>query len=46
MFNIIVTESYDAMSSEAYKIVKETLKKESPVLGLGQAIRRWDCTKS
>ena len=34
MFNIIVTESYDAMSSEAYKIVKETLKKESPVLGL------------
>lgn len=32
--NVIVVDDYDAVSSEAFKIVKEVLKKENPVLGL------------
>lgn len=34
MFNIIITDSYDKVSSEAFRIMKEELKKEAPVLGL------------
>jgi glucosamine-6-phosphate deaminase len=34
MFNIIVADDYDAVSREAFKIVKEVMKKEHPVLGL------------
>ncbi len=34
MFSIIVKENYDEVSSEAFRIMKETLRKEKPVLGL------------
>lgn len=34
MFNIIVCNDYDEVSSEAFKIMKEVLKKPNPVLGL------------
>lgn len=34
MFNIIVCENYDEVSREAFKIVKQTVQKENPVLGL------------
>ena len=34
MFNIIITENYDQVSSEAFKIMREVVKKENPVLGL------------
>lgn len=34
MFNIIVTDNYDQASSEAFKIMRDVLRKENPVLGL------------
>ncbi len=34
MFNIIICQNYDEVSREAFRIMKETLKKEAPVLGL------------
>ena len=34
MFNIIIAENYDEVSREAFKIMKETVKKDNPVLGL------------
>ena len=34
MFNIIVCNDYDEVSSEAFKVMKEVLKKSNPVLGL------------
>ena len=34
MFNIIIADNYDQVSSEAFKIMRETVKKEHPVLGL------------
>ena len=34
MFNIIITENYDQVSTEAFMIMKKTMKLENPVLGL------------
>ncbi len=34
MFNIIITENYDQVASEAFRIMRETVMKERPVLGL------------
>lgn len=34
MFNIIITENYDQVASEAFRIMKEAVTKENPVLGL------------
>ena len=34
MFNIIVKENYAQVSSEAFRIMRETIRKENPVLGL------------
>lgn len=34
MYNIIITDSYDQVASEAFRIMKETVMKENPVLGL------------
>ena len=34
MFNIIIAENYDQVSSEAFKIMREVIRKENPVLGL------------
>ena len=34
MFNIIVCKDYDEVSSEAFKVMRETLDKGNPVLGL------------
>lgn len=34
MFNIVVCKDYDEVSSEAFKVMKETLDKGNPVLGL------------
>lgn len=34
MFNIIITENYDQVSSEAFRIMRETVAREHPVLGL------------
>ena len=34
MFNIIVCDDYDLVSSEAFKIMRQTLQNEKPVLGL------------
>lgn len=34
MFNIIIADNYDEVSREAFKIMKETVSKENPVLGL------------
>ena len=34
MFNIIIRDTYEELSAEAFKPVKEVLKKEHPVLGL------------
>lgn len=34
MFNIIIKDNYDEVSFEAFKVMKEVLKKDSPVLGL------------
>ncbi|MBR4163819.1 MAG: glucosamine-6-phosphate deaminase [Solobacterium sp.] len=34
MFNIIIKENYAQVSSEAFRIMRETIRKENPVLGL------------
>ena len=34
MFNIIITENYDQVSTEAFMIMKKTMTLENPVLGL------------
>ncbi|MBR2811227.1 MAG: glucosamine-6-phosphate deaminase [Solobacterium sp.] len=34
MFKIIVKDTYDEMSAEAFKVMKEVLNRENPVLGL------------
>ena len=34
MFKIVITDSYDRVSSEAFRIMKEALNRENPVLGL------------
>lgn len=34
MFNVVVAEDYDLVSSEAFKIMRSTMAKERPVLGL------------
>ena len=34
MFNIVITENYDLISSEAFKIMREVVAKDHPVLGL------------
>lgn len=34
MFNIIIRDNYNEVSSEAFRIMREVMKKEKPVLGL------------
>ena len=34
MFNVVIAEDYDLVSSEAFKIMRSVLTKEKPVLGL------------
>lgn len=34
MFNIIIKDTYDEVSDEAFKVMKEVLKQEKPILGL------------
>ena len=34
MFNIIIKDNYDEVSAEAFKVMKEVIKKENCVLGL------------
>ena len=34
MFNIIIRDNYDEVSAEAFKVMKEVIKKENCVLGL------------
>ena len=42
MFKVIVRNTYDEVSAEAFKVIQEVMQKEHPVLGRpGQ--RRWAC---
>ncbi|MEE8810014.1 MAG: glucosamine-6-phosphate deaminase, partial [Lactimicrobium sp.] len=34
MFNIIVCKNYDEVSEQAFKLMKDVMRKENPVLGL------------
>ena len=34
MFNVIIRDTYDQVSEEAFQVMKEVLKKEKPILGL------------
>jgi glucosamine-6-phosphate deaminase len=34
MFNVVIAEDYDLVSSEAFKIMRSVLTKDKPVLGL------------
>ncbi|MGM9919223.1 MAG: glucosamine-6-phosphate deaminase, partial [Lactimicrobium massiliense] len=34
MFNIIVCKNYDEVSEQAFKLMKDIMRKEKPVLGL------------